>query len=53
MNHDHILVLDENDPLVAAAIEAETRLYAFYGLQPKTHFVTLPHSPLRVRVFEI
>lgn len=53
MNHDHKLILDDNDPLVAAALEAESRLYAYYGLQPKTHFITLPHSEMRVRVSEI
>ncbi len=53
MNQARRLTLDENDPLIAAALEAENRLYAYYGLQPKTHFIPLPDQNIRVRVSEI
>ena len=47
------LTLEANDPSVAAALNAEQRLFAFYGLEAKTHFIRLPASGVQVRVSEI
>jgi 2-hydroxy-6-oxonona-2,4-dienedioate hydrolase len=53
MNKDHALTLQDDDPRVVAALDAEQRLYAFYGLQTKTHYVPLTPLGIRVRVTEI
>ncbi|MFZ4779454.1 MAG: alpha/beta fold hydrolase [Terrimicrobiaceae bacterium] len=47
------LTLIDNDPRVLAALQAEQRLFAFYGLEAKTHFVRLAPSGMRIRVSEI
>lgn len=47
------LTLAENDARVVAAREAEGRLFAFYGLEPKTHYISLKDLGMRVRVSEI
>jgi pimeloyl-ACP methyl ester carboxylesterase len=47
------LRLDDADPRVAAARDAERRLFAVYGLEARTHFIPLPESGLRLRVLEI
>jgi 2-hydroxy-6-oxonona-2,4-dienedioate hydrolase len=53
MDHNNILTLDENEPRVIAARDAERRLFDFYGLETKTHYIFLPQSSIRVRVTEI
>ena len=45
--------LDQDDPRVIAAQQAERRLYDYYGLEPAHHPVTLPRLGLRVRVTEV
>jgi 2-hydroxy-6-oxonona-2,4-dienedioate hydrolase len=47
------LTLEENDPRVMAALDAEKRLYADYGLEAKTHCIRLTGSGIRMRVSEI
>jgi len=48
------LTLDDADPRVIAAREAEQRLFDFYGLKAKTHYIALPHlDNTRVRVNDI
>jgi 2-hydroxy-6-oxonona-2,4-dienedioate hydrolase len=47
------LTLDENDPRVIAARDAEQELFDFYGLEAKTHYITLPGFGIRVRISEI
>ena len=42
--------LDQDDPRVIAAQEAERRLYDYYGLEPAHHPVALPRLGLRVRL---
>jgi 2-hydroxy-6-oxonona-2,4-dienedioate hydrolase len=53
MDKNHALTLEEDDPRVVAALDAEQRLFAFYGLEAKTHFVPLTRLGIRVRVTEI
>ena len=48
-----ILTLSENDPRVIAAREAEERLFAHYGLEPKIHYIPLGDSGMRVRVVRL
>lgn len=45
--------LDQDDPRVIAARQAERRLYDYYGLEPAHHLVALPRLGLRVRVTEV
>lgn len=45
--------IDLNDPISGAALEAEQRLFAHYGLEPKTHFVEMEEPRLRLRVLEV
>ncbi|MGW7530005.1 alpha/beta fold hydrolase [Streptomyces sp. NPDC054783] len=45
-----MLTIDPDDPRAAAALDAERRLFDFYGLKAETHQVRLPDSGLRVRV---
>lgn len=52
MDKKHILTLEEDDPRVMAAANAEQRLFAFYGLKTKTHYVRLPDWGIRPRVTE-
>lgn len=47
------LNLDMHGPKVIAAWEAEEKLFRFYGLSAKEHFVQLPDQDLNVRVLEI
>jgi 2-hydroxy-6-oxonona-2,4-dienedioate hydrolase len=47
------LTLNNSDPRVIAARDAETRLFDFYGLKAKTHYISLPHLGIRFRVSEI
>lgn len=53
MNKSSALTLDEHDPLVVAARDAEQRLLAFYGLEAQTRFVQLPGIGIRIRITEI
>jgi pimeloyl-ACP methyl ester carboxylesterase len=53
MDKNHALTLKEDDPRVVAALDAEQRLYALYGLEAKTHYVPLIRLGIRVRVTEI
>ena len=53
MNTKRVLTLDENDPSVIAARNAEQQLFAFYGLKASTRFIHLPRSGLRLRITEV
>ncbi|GAA2330427.1 alpha/beta fold hydrolase [Streptomyces violaceusniger] len=44
------LTVDADDPRAVAALDAERRLFDFYGLKAETHHVRLPDVDLRVRV---
>lgn len=46
------LTLERTDPQVAAAQEAEQRLFDHYGLEAKMHFVQLDKPNIQVRVLE-
>ncbi len=46
------LTLETSDPLVIAARQAEERLYAAYGLNPRTRSIRLPRADIRVRMSE-
>jgi 2-hydroxy-6-oxonona-2,4-dienedioate hydrolase len=52
-NKTSMLRLDDNDPLVIAAKEAEARLYQAYDLTPRHHYVALGSTGIRVRVSEV
>ena len=52
MDKNDALTVEEDDPRVNAALEAEQRLFTFYGLKAATHFVTLPRFGIRIRVLE-
>jgi hypothetical protein len=47
------VALDQDDPRVIAARQAERRLYGYYGLAPARHLVALPRLGLRVRLTEV
>lgn len=53
MDKNHVLTLEEDDPRVVAARNAEQQLFAFYGLEASTRFVHLPRFGIRIRVTEI
>ncbi len=53
MSQHQLLTLDEHDPRVIAARDAEEQLLACYGLKARTHFVSLPRLGMRIRVTEI
>jgi pimeloyl-ACP methyl ester carboxylesterase len=53
MDKNHCLTLAEDDPRVIAALDAEQRLFAFYGLEAKNHAIPLPGQGIRMRVTEI
>jgi 2-hydroxy-6-oxonona-2,4-dienedioate hydrolase len=53
MPNDKVVKLDANDPRVIAARDAEKRLFDFYGLKTKTHYITLPAFDIRIRITEI
>jgi pimeloyl-ACP methyl ester carboxylesterase len=52
--HDHLKItrIDPNGPKSIAAVEAEKKLFAHYGLAYTVHDVTLKDPLLRVRVLE-
>jgi len=45
--------IDYDDPRSKAALDAEQRLFAHYGLEYKVHFVEMSEPNLRVRVLEV
>jgi len=47
------LILDDKDPAVIAARNAERALFDFYRLQAKDHYILLPEQGIKVRVIEI
>jgi len=49
MDKNHVLTLEEDDPRVVAARNAEQQLFAFYGLEASTRFVHLPRFGIRIR----
>ena len=53
MNSNNNLTLDNNDACVIAAREAEKRLFDFYGLEGKDHYMQIPGLNIRMRVTEI
>lgn len=53
MSTPQVLTLDEDDPRVVAARNAEQQLFAFYGLEAQTRFIRLPGSGLRLRLTEV
>lgn len=48
-----ILTLDNNDPLVINARNAEKALFDYYSINAKEHYVILPEQQIKVRVLEI
>src|SRR5450432_3714939 len=46
------LTLDDSDPKVIAARNAERELFRFYGLDAKEHYIILPEQGIKVRVLE-
>jgi 2-hydroxy-6-oxonona-2,4-dienedioate hydrolase len=48
-----VVKLHADDSRVIAAKGAENRLFDFYGLKAKTHYITLPVFNIRVRITEI
>jgi 2-hydroxy-6-oxonona-2,4-dienedioate hydrolase len=47
------LILNNDDPKVINARDAEKALFDLYGIEAKEHFVTLPEQQIKVRVLEI
>jgi 2-hydroxy-6-oxonona-2,4-dienedioate hydrolase len=47
------LTLNDKDPKVIAARQAEKELYEYYGLTAKEYYITIPGQNIRVRVYEI
>lgn len=48
-----ILTLNNDDPKVINARNAEKALFDHYGIEAKEHYITLPEQQLKVRVLEI
>jgi 2-hydroxy-6-oxonona-2,4-dienedioate hydrolase len=48
-----VLAIDAKDARVVAALNAERRLFEFYGLTAETRYFGLAHTGVRVRVTEI
>jgi 2-hydroxy-6-oxonona-2,4-dienedioate hydrolase len=53
MADNNLLKLNNNNPNVIAALNAEQQLFDFYGLKAKTHYVKFPGLNIRMRVSEI
>lgn len=53
MDNKDVLTLNYDDPRVVAALDAEQRLFDFYGLKAKTRFIQLSGLGIRIRVTEI
>jgi 2-hydroxy-6-oxonona-2,4-dienedioate hydrolase len=47
------LTLDAHDLSVIAARKAEIELYAYYGLEPKDHYIAMPGQALKIRISEM
>ena len=45
--------IDQNNPISIAALEAEQRLFAHYGLDYQSHYVEINEPNLRLRVLEV
>ena len=45
--------IDQNDPRSKAALAAEQRLFAHYGLDYQSHFIEMNEPDLRLRVLEV
>ncbi len=45
--------VNQEDPRVAAAADAERRLYDYYGLEYQAHYIDLENPDLRVRALEV
>ncbi|RMH01651.1 MAG: alpha/beta hydrolase [Chloroflexi bacterium] len=52
-NHQIITRIDHNDPRCKAAVAAEQRLFALYGLDYTVHFVEMEEPNLCLRVLEV
>lgn len=52
-NHLTITRIDHDDPRSKAALDAEQRLFAHYGLDYRVHFVEMNAPNLRLRVLEV
>jgi 2-hydroxy-6-oxonona-2,4-dienedioate hydrolase len=50
---DDVLAIHVNDARVAAALDAERRLFEFYGLSVRNRYVRLARAGVRVRITEI
>lgn len=48
-----ILTLNNDDPKVINARNAEKALFDHYGIEAKEHYITLPEQQIKVRVLEI
>lgn len=48
-----ILTLNNDDPKVINARNAEKALFDLYGIKAKEHYITLPEKQIKVRVLEI
>lgn len=46
------LTLNDNDPAVIAARNAEADLFTYYGLQAKDHYIPIPGMNLKMRISE-
>jgi 2-hydroxy-6-oxonona-2,4-dienedioate hydrolase len=52
-NNSSVTRIDAGDPRSQAAVKAEQRLFAHYGLDYQVHFVEMNDPNLRVRVLEV
>ena len=52
-NNPPIIRINQNDPLSQAALAAEQRYFAHYGLAYKSHIVEMNDPQLRLRVIEV
>lgn len=50
---NNILTLNNDDPKVINARNAEKALFDHYGIKAKEHYITLPEQQIKVRVLEI
>jgi len=53
MEKELSLTLNMIDSIVVAAREAEQRLYSYYGLKPKDHYIKLKNADVKIRITEI
>jgi 2-hydroxy-6-oxonona-2,4-dienedioate hydrolase len=45
--------VDQRDPRVMAAVDAERRLYDYYDLEYKAHYIDLENLDIRIRALEV